>query len=284
MKQFIQKFAPRKAPQKDNQSRKTPSPLSTDKHGLKLVYESTTPSVDIVAIHGHGGHWKKSWIYTQPDGSDIFWLQDLVPAVLPSSRILSFGYDASNALSSAVQDIASEFLNDIMKLRCDRNVRRPLIFIAHSFGGLLIKGALGTCVQSLQAFGDLRSSIHAILFLGVPKSVEASFGNLGNMALEADDLSDPPLIVALKRDVRWLQEMNEEYNKINNEFIEIYFTETDGSSGIQPEVSTVDSESVKVIPLNKTHGAMIRFPSADDEDFKKVGHSLVEVYQHLQRI
>ena len=33
------------------------------------------------------------------------------------------------------------------------------------------------------------------------------------------------------------------------------------------------------IQLSKTHGAMIRFPSADDEDFKKVAACLVSMVE-----
>lgn len=105
--------------------------------GLKVVYVSETPSVEwvpnasthkwrldqhkwsIVVIHGHGGHWKKSWTYTQEDGTDTFWLHDFLPNILPTARILSFGYDASDALKSSVEDIASHFLGELVRIRSE---------------------------------------------------------------------------------------------------------------------------------------------------------------------
>lgn len=46
---------------------------------------------------------------------------------------------------------------------------RPLIFIAHSLGGILVKGALNESRQMTQRqYSDLLSSCHAIVFMGTP--------------------------------------------------------------------------------------------------------------------
>jgi len=36
------------------------------------------------------GHWKESWV----DDNGVFWLQDLLPQVLPQARIYSYSYDS----------------------------------------------------------------------------------------------------------------------------------------------------------------------------------------------
>lgn len=46
---------------------------------------------------------------------------------------------------------------------------RPLIFIAHSLGGLLVKGALNESRQMTQRqYSDLLFPCHAIIFMGTP--------------------------------------------------------------------------------------------------------------------
>lgn len=73
---------------------------------------------------------------------------------------------------------------------------------------------------------DIISSTGAILFFGVPKNVEESFGKLGEMALEEGTISDSALIKALKQDVRWLQVSNLRYARISGVFRVTYFLES----------------------------------------------------------
>jgi len=49
--------------------------------------------------------------------SGVFWLHDLLPLTIPSSRILSFGYDASSTTNVAVEDIAFDLLGQFVNLR-----------------------------------------------------------------------------------------------------------------------------------------------------------------------
>lgn len=47
----------------------------------------------IVAVHGLGGDAFRTW--TARNGT--FWLRDLLPAEVPSARVLSFGYNSDPA-------------------------------------------------------------------------------------------------------------------------------------------------------------------------------------------
>ncbi|CCA76739.1 related to LipA and NB-ARC domain protein-Aspergillus clavatus [Serendipita indica DSM 11827] len=103
--------------------------------------------VDIVAVHGLDGHREETW--TTEDG--ILWLCDLLPSDLPNARILMYEYDADT-----------------------RYPRRPIIFIAHNLGGILVKWTPVICHnQSLASQGNLRDilvSTHGVLFFGTPHS------------------------------------------------------------------------------------------------------------------
>ena len=100
-------------------------------------------TVDIVAVHGLGGDWENTW--TADNGK--LWLRDFLPDQLREvkcePRIFSYGYDASTVFSKSVADIedaATGLLNSLALERISKvEERRPLIFIAHSLGGIVVK-------------------------------------------------------------------------------------------------------------------------------------------------
>lgn len=87
------------------------------------------------------GHWRRSWTAD----NDIFWLQDLLPRELPRARILSFGYDSRTTgghkpLTLDIIDHGKDLLSDLgLHRRLTQSEKRPLLFIGHSLGGLVIK-------------------------------------------------------------------------------------------------------------------------------------------------
>lgn len=58
-------------------------------------------------------------------------------------RVLSFEYDSNTAFTRTIQDLdelANKFLQDLIRRRpSEAERRRPLIFIAHGLGGILLK-------------------------------------------------------------------------------------------------------------------------------------------------
>lgn len=107
----------------------------------------------------------------------------------------------------------------------------------------------------------------------------------------SDPSSDTPLIAALKRDILWFQDQVGRYDEIKDEFVVTHFVESDGmparSRGVEGTLLKGDATQIQVLPvsaengrtirMNKTHGMMVRFASADDEDFKKVAACLLEM-------
>ncbi|KIM79568.1 hypothetical protein PILCRDRAFT_74296, partial [Piloderma croceum F 1598] len=95
----------------------------------------------IVAIHGLDGHLEKSW--TADNG--MLWLRDLLPKELRHARILTYGYDSytrgrDRLANESIHDLANDLLSSLATRRRISNTEwRPIIFVAHSLGGIILK-------------------------------------------------------------------------------------------------------------------------------------------------
>lgn len=88
-------------------------------------------------VHGLRGHATNTWTVL-----DVCWPRDLLPKQLPNARVLTFGYSALNRDDTplSIKDLGKTLLESLsINGRHDKAATRPLIFVAHSFGGLLVK-------------------------------------------------------------------------------------------------------------------------------------------------
>ena len=106
---------------------------------VSLTIYGWADSHSIVAVHGLGGTYDKTWTAD----NDSFWLKDFLPVDAAHVRIFSYGYDSSTFFSRGVTNIEDEALilmNRIYGVRSTPEQRlRPICFIGHSLGGIIIK-------------------------------------------------------------------------------------------------------------------------------------------------
>lgn len=103
-----------------------------------------------------------------------YWPLDLVPNDFDNVRVLTYGYDshpshflADKTTQMNITQHAHKLLQQVTNARIDC-LDRPLIFVAHSLGGILVKDAVvqsGKYENHLQA---LSQSCFAIFFFGTP--------------------------------------------------------------------------------------------------------------------
>lgn len=97
-------------------------------------------TIDLVAIHGLGGHYERTWTDKNTDQN---WLRDFLPDQAPKLRIMSWGYNSKVLGSSSVAnvtDFAKGLLTDLKICRATKELeKRPLIFVCHSLGGVVFK-------------------------------------------------------------------------------------------------------------------------------------------------
>ncbi|KAG9239845.1 Alpha/Beta hydrolase protein, partial [Calycina marina] len=138
-------------------------------------------AIDIIAIHGLGGHYKNTWKWVSEDGTQEHdWLVEFLPKQIPNARIMTYGYNSAVQFSKSVADIrvfATQLLNDLETKRltpCQEC--RPIVFICHSLGGLVFKRA----TNEQHRFSDTLGHIQGVAFFATPHT-GASLANWGAM-------------------------------------------------------------------------------------------------------
>ncbi|KAK3489876.1 hypothetical protein B0T13DRAFT_490789 [Neurospora crassa] len=147
---------------------------------------------NIVFVHGFTGHPKSTWTLEAAKvqqrtraggqhGCDVFWPQDLLPTTVPSARILTYGYDTrirhfvlGQISKNSVPDHGRDFINTLEAWRRSWDeASRPLIFVAHSLGGLVVREALKQAnhfrtTQPHNYLYAVLSSTIELMFFGTP--------------------------------------------------------------------------------------------------------------------
>jgi hypothetical protein len=129
-------------------------------------------------VHGLTGNREKTWTH----GNGIFWLRDLLREDFPRARIMTFGYDAdvvrfwTIASSNRLQDHGKSLAWAVLDQR-EQLGSRPIVFIAHSLGGLICEEAL-VLSDKRQELQNILTNTLGIIFMGTPHggSYLASWG------------------------------------------------------------------------------------------------------------
>ncbi|KAI1444322.1 Alpha/Beta hydrolase protein [Annulohypoxylon stygium] len=163
--------------------RRRPDPGDLDK--ITQFDDCENVQLDIVFVHGLGAHPYHTWTATGPRPGfvskrvltqlsmkrelKINWLEDdnFLKKDFRNARILSFGYNADwflDASMSTISQKALKFVRSLSQFRKETDKTHPIVFVGHSFGGILVKHVLH-CDTS---FKDINDNIAGIIFLGTP--------------------------------------------------------------------------------------------------------------------
>ena len=277
--------------------------------GIHELYRSSEePVVDIVAVHGLNGDAFKSWT---TDDSNICWLNhpDFLQRYIPNCRILTWGYPA-NIVSTRGRPSSSDYILQhaqtlIAHLQADRELAhasaRPIIFVAHSLGGIVVKRALAySQIQSLARdapSAQIFTCTYGIVFFGTPHhgsgkaNLLATLQKLSSIAVPKGLVHmESSLVKALRQDSETLQNINDQFAPLMRSFRCMFLWEqcrTDlgytheyivDQTSAAPCLDGVDRSGIAA-----DHRGMCKFSSSDDTGLKVVVAALMRYVEAAGR-
>ncbi|KAK3377270.1 hypothetical protein B0T24DRAFT_237594 [Lasiosphaeria ovina] len=167
---------------------------------------------DCIAVSGLASHPFGSW-QTKGGDKSFMWIRDSLPKHLQGARAIVYGYDTKLLNSDSFQsipDLARELINQLIAYGWGSNPTRPLAFIAHSLGGLVLKEALVQLDKSLDgAYQTLLSAVRGSVCFGVPNlgMEQAHFRTI------VQNNPNEVLVDDIARNSNYLRRLNEEFSK-----------------------------------------------------------------------
>jgi alpha-beta hydrolase superfamily lysophospholipase len=99
------------------------------------------------------------------------WLRDQLPSDFPTIRCMTYGYDTKLVASDSFQsidDLARSFISHLKTIGRAEFSARPLLILAHSLGGILVKRALLYLAGAGEAEAILLAKTKLFMAFGVP--------------------------------------------------------------------------------------------------------------------
>ena len=218
------------------------------------------------------------------------WLRDALPDRLQGASVLIYGYDSRLAESRSYQnleDVASKFRQSLSVVLAGRISSRPLFFVAHSLGGLVLKQAMIEMASEDASAAESENfkATFAILFFGVPNQ------GMDIRSLHAVVRGQPnePFTLYFDKDAGFLHPLinkfRETFHFQDSHIISFFETKASPTAKLdstgrwtmsgEPAV-LVDRHSAKsgrswedqrshLYPINCTHSDMVKFCEHDDD-------------------
>ena len=220
--------------------------------------ESVETIADIIFVHGLRGHPRKTWQLEKSqettdersgskwfwkkkkDGKDgklkqdqpgsenrCYWPFDLLPLDVKNVRVLTYGYDSSPThwVKAANRMTISQHATNLLAATVSRRAghdSRPIIFVAHSLGGIVVEDAIIESRKYLQnpRMRQVYDHCRAIVFFGTPH-LGSEFAEWGRLFTNIVSAVTPvstykELLRALSPDSEKLGLVTKDFNDVLN--------------------------------------------------------------------
>jgi hypothetical protein len=150
--------------------------MTTD--GMVRKCNVVSPEIDVVFVHGLQGHRDDTWVNPDATGNWFNWLAEDIP----TAQLWAYGYPAAISRwwghAMTLYDRAQNFRQHLL---ANGIGTRPLVFVTHSLGGLVVKKMLREAKDSKHTdHQDLFFNTRGIAFLATPH-FGSSWASLLNM-------------------------------------------------------------------------------------------------------
>ncbi|KAI5859496.1 hypothetical protein GGS23DRAFT_320106 [Durotheca rogersii] len=190
--------------------------------GIKELYPldkpNIEPEIDIVFVPGLGAHPEDSW---KSENTSFNWTTEGLVRDFPRARILLYMYESAWTGSLKVKqfmaNIAMTLLNGLRSKREGRAQRRPIVFIGHSMGGLVIAKAITIADSRRDRFPIMFEAIAAAIFFGTPFNgapVASAAAMYAHLAEKVGAASSSKLLDLMKPGDESLRELKHEFMRL----------------------------------------------------------------------
>ncbi|KAF2203093.1 hypothetical protein GQ43DRAFT_470318 [Delitschia confertaspora ATCC 74209] len=306
------------------------SDITVKELGFTLLSNPADPQADVFFVHGLQGHPRATWASSSSDlqrnqsqarkqgfrerltkafrtrsaedaapGADtgVYWPSDLLRQSFPKLRIFTYGYDShvthwfkGPAMQLDIFSYGESLLLGLVSRRTE-DAQRPLIFVVHSLGGLIIKEVLRRARGSTDPrFKNIYLATTGIVFFGTPHHG----GNYTNIGLTARKIvaasgfdASQKVLRDLKFDSSVAKMLSEEFTQFLDERKPVVYTfqEASGLSGFGPLSGKVvdDFSSSLEYPLQfkdhiyANHMNICRFSGPEDDGYEKVHAAFIHI-------
>ncbi|KAL6875968.1 WD40 repeat-containing protein [Trichoderma longibrachiatum] len=265
---------------------KNPPPKSAGL-GLHVLHDPEFSTLDIIFVHGLGGHSHKTW--TKDQDPLLFWPKSWLPLEpdVGTARIMTFGYNAKwrgEAGISSITDFAKELLYE-MRFAKDPSEKdisigvNPIIFVVHSMGGLVVKKAFLFGLYD-DNYKDIIRSVSAIVFLSTPHRGTHLAETL-NRILAVSFQSPKTFIADLEKSSTTIEDVNEQFRHFAPKLSLWSFYETLPTPiGLRKLIIVEKDSSVLGYPaevsrpLHADHRGVCKYSSPADANYVSVRNAL----------
>ncbi|KIN05296.1 hypothetical protein OIDMADRAFT_25865 [Oidiodendron maius Zn] len=272
-----------------------PQKPSLDNEDELVEPPSKAPRLSLFSRSHHGSN----------SNTTVYWPRDLVPITIPDARVLTYGYDTHlrhyfgpPVSRNTVYDIAWDFL---VALEAQRRLdpSRPVLFISHSLGGIVVKETLRRSSGCHIGQTHLRSvfdSTIGIIFFGTPHGGADPRGflqHIAEMVIKAAGVRfNEQIVNALLPSAERLRELRDEFSPMahQQDWIIHSFQEELGVMGLNGRKVVEDTSSYLNFPsiettehIGQNHMDMCRFAGLDDVEYKKVVAALHRMTRMVSR-
>ncbi|KAL9624980.1 MAG: hypothetical protein Q9160_000709 [Pyrenula sp. 1 TL-2023] len=305
--------------------------------GISVLYEPSSQAIlaDVVFVHGLQGHPEKTWATTNTsttsdqhgnrksktsklrrifrksqnaedtsaNPSVHYWPAELLPLDHGNVRVLTYGYDShiSRFFQGATnKDNISQhgraLLNAVNRCRSSCT-SRPLVFVAHSLGGIIVKEALieGQKQGVYDPAKDVSRHCPAIVFFGTPHrgSNAASWGLMLSRIAQAVMFDTNTAILTdlnPSSGSSKLEDIERDFNPFLKHMKIYTFQESVAVTGFGPLSNKVvlgqssaynNREFEYLDTIHANHMNMCRFQDADDDGYQKFDEALTSILEHI---
>ena len=243
---------------------------------IEPVFGCDAPVADVILVHGLTGDPHKTWT-TQ--NSDAFW-PPWLQCEFHNICLYTLGYPASVFAKWARSEMdLFERAENILEAFANRGIgTRPLVFIAHSLGGILVKILLRKAHQAGdQDWQSVSNATKLVVFLSTPHT-GASIAKVFKLFPRSS-----PNIALLANKTGFLHDLNTHYRYLANsnpELVTVVYYEKFTTSGVlvvSRESADPGLTNVQPVAIDKDHIDICKPSDAQDTVY-------LGVKRHIQKV